>query len=293
MEIDRVLHELQYIKVGYFPREALEAAIAQWEDIRPPLLEALGDAPRLLERLAAETDYMLPFYAFYLLAQFRETRAYPLLVAFFSQPGELPFDVTSNFVTEDLGRVLASVSGGDPGPMKTLIEDPQVNSYTRSAAMGGLITLFVEGSMTREAIIAYCHELLQGRLESDFSSVWDGLISQIPRLYPEELMPEIRQTFGDDLIACGLGWIENVLEEGKERTLAWLRADRHYHFVNDTIREIEWWACFRPPRPVPSAPSSLLRTPRFPPPPKKKVGRNAPCPCGSGRKYKHCCGTPG
>ena len=34
------------------------------------------------------------------------------------------------------------------------------------------------------------------------------------------------------------------------------------------------------------------------PPPKKKpvrkaqkkVGRNAPCPCGSGKKFKHCCG---
>ena len=34
------------------------------------------------------------------------------------------------------------------------------------------------------------------------------------------------------------------------------------------------------------------------PPPKKKpvrksqkkIGRNAPCPCGSGKKYKHCCG---
>ena len=23
--------------------------------------------------------------------------------------------------------------------------------------------------------------------------------------------------------------------------------------------------------------------------PSKKVGRNDPCPCGSGRKYKHCC----
>ena len=22
----------------------------------------------------------------------------------------------------------------------------------------------------------------------------------------------------------------------------------------------------------------------------KKIGRNAPCPCGSGKKYKHCCG---
>ncbi|MBO5428931.1 MAG: SEC-C domain-containing protein [Peptococcaceae bacterium] len=23
---------------------------------------------------------------------------------------------------------------------------------------------------------------------------------------------------------------------------------------------------------------------------KDKVGRNDPCPCGSGKKYKHCCG---
>lgn len=32
---------------------------------------------------------------------------------------------------------------------------------------------------------------------------------------------------------------------------------------------------------------------RHPPKPKKfeqKVGRNEPCPCGSGKKYKKCCG---
>ena len=23
-----------------------------------------------------------------------------------------------------------------------------------------------------------------------------------------------------------------------------------------------------------------------------KIGRNEPCPCGSGRKYKKCCGKP-
>ena len=26
--------------------------------------------------------------------------------------------------------------------------------------------------------------------------------------------------------------------------------------------------------------------------PTAKVGRNDPCPCGSGRKYKKCCGAP-
>jgi hypothetical protein len=25
----------------------------------------------------------------------------------------------------------------------------------------------------------------------------------------------------------------------------------------------------------------------------KKLSRNAPCPCGSGRKYKHCCWDKG
>jgi uncharacterized protein len=30
--------------------------------------------------------------------------------------------------------------------------------------------------------------------------------------------------------------------------------------------------------------------PRVAAPPSRKVGRNAPCPCGSGKKYKRCCG---
>ena len=34
-------------------------------------------------------------------------------------------------------------------------------------------------------------------------------------------------------------------------------------------------------------------TPRKPKTAEAKVGRNAPCPCGSGKKYKHCCGKDG
>ncbi len=193
METEEILKELEYLKPGHFPREALEAAIAQPEAVTPHLLAVLEDESRLLERLEAENDYMLPIYAFFLLSQFRETRAYPLIVAFFSQPGERPIDVTGDFVTEDLGRVLASVSGGDPGPMKTLIENPQVNEYTRSSVMDGLLAFFVEDDITREAVIAYFRELYRGGLERDYSHAWNALVSHSTHLYPEELMPEIRQ----------------------------------------------------------------------------------------------------
>ncbi len=69
------------------------------------------------------------------------------------------------------------------------------------------------------------------------------------------------------------------MAQGREATVAQLRADRHYQFVRDTIGEMEWWACFKPP-----APAQALQLQS-----KKKVGRNDACPCGSGRKYKHCC----
>jgi hypothetical protein len=290
MEMTTVLERLEYLERGVFPRDALEAAIAQQEAITPHLLRALEDPEQLLNRMDEEEAYMLPLYAFFLLAQFREERAYPLIVDIFGQPGDLALEVTGDFVTEGLGRVLASVSGGDVGPMQTLIEDPQVNEYVRSAAMTGLLTLVVEGVITREAVIAYFRSLFHGGLEKSYSYAWDALATKSAYLYPEPLMPEIRQAFADGLIdgmAIDLPWIEQVLDEGEAETLAQLRNNRHYHFVTDTIGELEGWACFdtrpAPPPPMPE----LVTQPAAPP---KKVGRNDPCPCGSGIKYKYCCG---
>jgi preprotein translocase subunit SecA len=53
------------------------------------------------------------------------------------------------------------------------------------------------------------------------------------------------------------------------------------------------------PAPVRQTPPPPLNTPGFPAPPtsasthrdKERVGRNAPCPCGSGKKYKKCHGS--
>ena len=47
-----------------------------------------------------------------------------------------------------------------------------------------------------------------------------------------------------------------------------------------------WLARRRPPAPRAPAPSLL-------PAARSKTGRNDPCPCGSGKKYKKCCGAAG
>ena len=41
-------------------------------------------------------------------------------------------------------------------------------------------------------------------------------------------------------------------------------------------------------------PASLQAPPKAQPiTSEKKIGRNEPCPCGSGKKYKKCCGQAG
>ena len=49
----------------------------------------------------------------------------------------------------------------------------------------------------------------------------------------------------------------------------------------------DFWLARRPQPPADATPGEpVVRT-------TPKVGRNEPCPCGSGKKYKHCCGAGG
>jgi hypothetical protein len=244
MKIETIVKTLEYPDEGG-PREALEAAIARREEITPHLLDILEQAVSDFDRVVDDQAYMGHLYAFYLVAQFREERAYPLIVEFFSIPGEAPLEVTGNFVTEDLARVLASVSGGELGPMQSLVENASANEYVRAAGLRGMACLVVEEVVPREKIIDYFRSPFRGGLERTYSFAWDALVSNSTHLYPKELLPKIRQAFADGLVDerhIDLPWIEEIVAEGKEATLAWLHQDRHCHFISDTIRETKWWA---------------------------------------------------
>jgi hypothetical protein len=89
MEIQEILDELQYC-TGKFPRQALQEALARREEITAPLLKILEDAGRDTEILNQE-EYMAPIFAMYLLAQFREKQAYPLIVGLLSVPDEINY----------------------------------------------------------------------------------------------------------------------------------------------------------------------------------------------------------
>jgi Protein of unknown function (DUF1186) len=247
MDIQEILQALE-TNTGTFPREAVAQAIAQREAITPELLRVLAEAQHNIEHLI-ESDSMAHIYAMYLLAQFREPRAYPLIVEFFSIPGDIALDTTGDVATEDLGRILASVSCGDIRLMTALIENEHANEYVRVAALRGLLTLVACGEQSRDDIVAYYQQLFQGTIARDMSFVWNGLVSASNALYPEELYDDIKRAYDDDLIETffiRLDDVDETLQRGKERVLDELQQNTRYSLITDTIREMEGWACFHP-----------------------------------------------
>lgn len=295
-----------------FPEAAVRAAMEQREAITPILLDCLRTAADDPQRVAAIPGAMLHIYAMYLLAQFQERAAYPLLVKLFSTPGEVCFDLAGDVVTEDLDRILIAVCGGDLEPIKRMIEDPTVNEYVRSSCMRSLVTLVLRGDLERESAIDYFRTLFTDKLSREPGFVWGSLIIDCCDLCPEELLPEIERAFADGLVdtfLIGLDSVEQSIAEGREAAMQLGRRSRRGP-ITDTVAEIQCWACFdeeespaaplMPPMP-PMETDDLPRTTKGGSPPPtptvvrstpagyEKVGRNDPCPCGSGKKYKKCC----
>lgn len=296
MEAHEILRQLQQ-RTGTLPRPALEVAIAQRAAIVDDLLQILAQPREHAEAGRAEPQARAHIYALFLLAQCREPRAYPVIVDFFSLPGELVFDLTGEVVTEDLKRILASVCGGDLRGIRQLVEQPIINAYVRNAAFRALVCVVACGEKTRDEVVAYYAELFHGRLVHASTLVWGGLVSCCTDLRATELSDEIHEVFGTGVIDAqdiGLRCVEKELARGPEVALAELARSR-YRLIDDTIAELQHWVCFQPlPARQLSGRSLPARTVGAGPPPARgavpKVGRNAPCPGGSGNKYKKCCG---
>src|SRR5262245_5961897 len=250
MTVEEILKALSH-KDNIFPREALEQATAQKVDITPQLL-------KILERVADDPDGALDqedsayLYALYLLAQFRETRAYPLVVRVASLPPEIVDELLGDTITEGLPKILASVCGGDISLITRLAENVEVEKFTRGSALCALLALVLSGDRTRDEVMSYYSRLFDAALKEEPSEEREVVLTTIAHcateLCPEELYDRIKEAFESELIdefIIDLEEVEEKIAEGKEAVLPRLREDRHYRLVESAIKEMEWWAWYR------------------------------------------------
>jgi Protein of unknown function (DUF1186)/SEC-C motif len=275
--------------------EALASAESHREALIEPLLSALERG--IANPASASTQEGNLFsYALYLLAKWREPRAYRYVIRWLSLPEEKPFEVGGDIVTQDGARILAAVCDGDPTPIKSLILNRDADPYGRGAGVSALALLAAWAEIPREQVVEYFLWLAQEGLEREPNQVWDSLVAGCADIEALVVLPALHRAYSDGLADPQfmspeeLARVESVppgrmLEALRERQPP----------IDDVAVATSWWSAFEKNSERDALEEDwnderLRIEPEQPYRAPAKVGRNEPCPCGSGKKFKKCCG---
>jgi hypothetical protein len=286
---------------GTFPRNELEQIIECKEEAIPYLLQIMNELKEDYRKVIDRPSRIDFIYSYYLLAQFQVKELFPIMVDLLSMPSDICENIFGDAITEDMGRILASVYNGEIELLFSLIENTEANEYARGQALISLVVLVFNGQLSREFVIDYFKQLLRDKL-TDTSYYFNAeIVCCCDDLYPEEVYADIGRLYEEELveeIVIGMDSINKTLRRTKEEVLQSNQQDYRFQFITDTIKELQGWACFHQERYKPSTKSfskkdrsGAYSVPKRNPAIKiEKIGRNDPCSCGSGQKYKKCCG---
>ncbi len=261
-----------------FPLDALMTLRQKWSFARGPLLDALKSFASGADRSPENAEKVI--FGLHLMAEKREAEAWEPLLSV-AMEGEVLYDMIGDAVSETLPAILLSLYSGDLEGLKKLVEAPQADEWGRVAALECYSALAATGVIPMEdakTYLASCFETLQPR---ENHPVWYGWQGCVALLGLSELEPLAARAFRQGFVD------RNAL--GFEDFQADLRASRAAENLADVFEE----RGIKPSEDALDALAVLDEQDEAPPEPAenkfKNVGRNDPCPCGSGRKYKKCC----
>jgi len=288
--MDDYVEEL--IAVEGLPKRAIRDCLENPDRSVPSLLALLrqyGDDPHLYDERA---DAL--FFAIHILAELHEKRAFDPLMKFLRGDQQRVEDIVGDAVTENLAQILIAVFDGQIDKLYQVMKDQSVDEFVRYAAFDAWVHAVSSGEVGRdeaERFLSDCFETLQPR---QASHVWVAWLDCISNLGFENLKPLVRQAFDTGLVPdYAIAWqdFENELAARLEASdeMAFLERDRIHPF-RDTVGTLEKWYAFSPEylrskRQAQHATRMSLNADN----PYRNVGRNDPCPCGSGKKFKKCC----
>jgi hypothetical protein len=278
---------------GIYKRDLIDSAIELKDEISPHLIKilesVLSDPEKHIENKKL-TDHV---YSIMLLGHFRESKAHNVIVDLFSLPDDMSYKLYGDFISGELPTILVRTCDRHIDLIKSMVLNKNIYGFSRISAANAMAYAVVDGIVTREEVLSFFGTLFTGNEADEMPDFWSILATYVYYLYPEEIMDTIKKAYDDGLIfsgAIGYGEFEEMLEAGEEKCLERLKNNYKRQSLDDIHDSMSGWACFNQAKkdpvpiemPLPSkVPALKGKT--------KKIGRNAPCPCGSGKKYKKCC----
>jgi hypothetical protein len=284
-----------------FPRDAMIAAGEHREEMIPVFLDLTHRLRRATPDSVAEDDLSAFLFAFFLLGEWRDPRAYRPLIALLRHDPEFLELLLGDALTEGTARVTAGVCDGDLQPIFETIEDPAADEFVRCQMIDALVLIARNRPETQPEVADYLEQFFAADMEKP-ETLWGSWAFAIANLGLERLEPQVQQAFAQEWISpdeADFDFFQQQLREAvAEAGSSWYQSSRNGRLIESAIDDLSGWYCFSEKFIEDQASGKGAEAhedswydffgetfERDAP----KVGRNDPCPCGSGKKFKKCC----
>jgi hypothetical protein len=224
-----------------------------------------------------------PVHAWRCLAQLGAAEAIPVLLDMME-----PLDKNGDdWYLNEFQVAFAMIGPASFGPLRAYLVDTAHALYPRATAADGLKELAERHPQTRDEVVKALCDALSPFQETD-TSLNAFVICDLLDLKATDAAELIERVFAADRVDITISGNWNDLREelGVEglglvpKHLASQRRSLFPRGLEEGIRDMEE-----------SLPAEDDEDSAGPIKASPKIGRNEPCPCGSGKKYKKCCGS--
>lgn len=307
-ELERIIDELD-ADLGKLPVATIREVRKHSDLMVPRLINVLNDTISNA-RQGELPDGNAHFFAIFLLSEFNAKEAFPVILEAISLPGDLPFDLFGDAITSTLAPIMAQFADDGEGVADAMIRNPDVDQFVRWECAQAYVYFVRDGKITREEAVERLRQHLNWAMAEEDVALIGCLICVLNEFAPKEALDDIKEAYDRNLVDTFLIDFESVekgVAEGEEHFRKALERCPETG-IRDTIEELQGWSCFaekpkQAPAPPPTpAPQPVPSQPHFAMPSESsepvsvqhkrnspRVGRNDPCPCGSGKKFKKCC----
>ncbi len=201
-------------------------------------------------------EVWVPLHAWRVLGQLGDQRAIKPLIGMFDTLCD------DDWAMEELPHVVAMLGQNAIAPLTDFLDEHSHAEFARAMAVGGLEEVAKRDPSTRNHVVSIITDYLEDP-DPNASALNGCAVNTLITLEARESIDTLRRLYisgNVDVAACGD--IEDVeIELGLRKRRSTPPPD-----FNQLYKR--------------TAPVRLKQ---------KKIGRNDPCPCGSGKKYKKCC----
>ncbi|MFT4550328.1 MAG: hypothetical protein ACI8XO_002723 [Verrucomicrobiales bacterium] len=279
---------------------------AEFRDLAPPLLALFESDP---DAMTVEDSDRLN-YALFFAAEFKDERFSDALLQLLRADEDLVDFLFGDFLTEAMDDCIARICWRDLEGIKALALDQGGDRYVRWTALDSFKHLLWGGHYSVERLQEELRDVI-ARLED--TGLWDAITSLVTNLGWSEFEREVTEAdaagFLDNAVFGGIEEIQKSIANNRDRQTderveefdavvilenlwQWSKnisaeiAEAEEMRLNDSGQWSPGGAAARMETPegyLLDEGGGLMRE-------AEKVGRNDSCPCGSGKKFKKCCG---